>query len=200
MVINSVWFAYCCALFLVWRFSVFDVSGLEVDASLSVTRTATAKEATKKLIVRITSISLYPCFLHVCYPFFFTQGTPVTVDSFAAWRAKFEAEMLSNTDPFLGITLDPNVKREASRLTGREQFLMASAGNLKLDTSGADADQDDDDDDDDDDDVDNENDDDNSATAAAPAVIAHVIDANVFAAESAADLDDLEFSSDEDDR
>jgi hypothetical protein len=102
--------------------------------------------------------------------------------------------MLNNTDPHLGITLDPNFKRDANRLTGREQFLMASAGNLKLDTSGADNDDDEDDDDDIGDDVDTE------TAAAAPAVIAHVIDANVFAAESAADLDDLEFSSDEDDR
>jgi phosphopantothenoylcysteine synthetase/decarboxylase len=153
------------------------VSALEVDHALSSTRASAAKQATKKLV-----------------------GTPVTLESFAAWRAKFEAEMLAhNTDPTLGISLDPTVKKDAARLSGREQFLLASAGSLKLDLGAADAaDEDgDDDDDDDDDDEDDDDEDDDGAADDDRVVMSAVIDSSVFAAESTAELDNLEFSDEE---
>jgi len=154
----------------------FDVSALEVDHALSSTRASAAKQATKKLV-----------------------GTPVTLESFAAWRAKFEAEMLAhNTDPTLGISLDPTVKKDAARLSGREQFLLASAGSLKLDLGAADAaDEDGDDDDDDDEDEDDDDEDDDGAADDDRVVMSAVIDSSVFAAESTAELDNLEFSDEE---
>ncbi len=155
----------------------FDVSALEVDHALSSTRISAAKQATKKLV-----------------------GTPVTLESFAAWRAKFEAEMLAhNTDPTLGISLDPTVKKDAGRLSGREQFLLASAGSLKLDLGAADAAEEDDEDDEDgeDEDDDDEDDDGDAGDDDRVVVMSAVIDSSVFAAESTAELENLEFSDEE---
>ena len=103
----------------------------------------------------------------------------MTEESFAAWRAAFEREMESCTEPFVGITLDP-ARRKGAKRTGREQFLMASASELDDELEF-----------DDDDDV---------ADAAAPAAdsdaVAAPIDKAIFQ-HVAENLDELSFSDED---
>ena len=105
----------------------------------------------------------------------------VSIESFAAWRVAFEKEMESNHEPHVGITLDP-ARRKNAVLSGREQFLMASASTLE--------------DNDDDGDIDEEaTDDRNDGNDAGDGNEA--IDATVFQAVQE-NLDELEFSDEDD--